>query len=451
MIIRQWFLILSLVLVGCTVATPTVPAATPTILPSPQATASHTTTPVPTKATDTPLPVTATLAPATATLLPATATATAVPPTATAQPTITEVGPFSLVTLLPGELAGHLLFLTPTTDGRLFLGTAEGVWEWDGTVWQVYVADVGERQVLGMDAAANVWLYDADNNLVTAATQAGETAYPWDIPASRVIMPYLLLADPIKRLWLGTYEDVRYLENGVWTIRTFDELGLTLDPIMSDPSLQMMFAAASQTGWLTMCNWGGPGPAPGGGVRWFDGLTWSGVDSPAGEGCAVQAKEDDSGRVWIVTQTALHRYDPANSSWTRLDYPTPPESILDPNATYRTGTPTQFELDRETNAWLTFSLCGGASCGIPGFTYWLDTSDNWNLLFPEPVEFSLGRDAQGQLWSLSPQVAPLTSNDLGETLPINLTLTSADEAGNWWAIGTVDGFTGLWLYPAPGS
>ncbi len=346
-------------------------------------------------------------------------------------------------------MTGFPIFLTHSADGRLFLGTDEAVWWLDGSTWQVYLGEYGGGRVpLGMDAAANVWVYDAELDQVSAVNNREETAYPWDIPASDLMTPRLLRVDPLERLWIGTYEDVRYLENGRWTILTFADLGLAFDPEMSDPSLQLSFAAAQQTIWLAMCNWGGPGPASGGGVRWFDGTTWHGADSPAASGCALQTREDDSGRVWITTATALHRYDPAQQTWDRFDYPEPPETVQDPNVLYRTGPPTFFEVDNMGTGWITFSLCGGASCGMPGFTHRFDEANQWQVVLTAPIEYELGLDGQGHLWSLRPVAMLLTSDTPAEPLPLRITLTTSDDAGNWWVLGTINEEKGLWLYPA---
>lgn len=375
-------------------------------------------------------------------------TATTIP-TNTPEPTPapTTFGPLLPVAPLPPTLTGRPLFLTYSTNGRLFLGTNEAVWSWDGTTWQVYLAQYGgQRRPLGMDAAANVWLYDPEQDQVSAMNDIEEIAYPWNIPASDV---YWLQADPLGRIWLSTIEDIRYLENGQWTILPLSDLNLAFEPGSSSPSFEITFAAATQIVWLTMCNWGGPGPIPGGGVRWFDGTSWQGTDSPVASGCALQVREDDSGRIWITTQSALYRYDPAHQTWEEFDYPEPPETIQDPNASYRTGPPTQFELDSTGNGWMTFTICGGGSCGIPGFTYRFDETNQWQLILIEAIEYRFGLDGQGHLWLLWPQAVPLTPDQLAKPFPLSISLTATDAAGNWWIIAsiTTNGEIGLWVYP----
>lgn len=97
---------------------------------------------------------------------------------------------------------------------------------------------------------------------------------------------------------------------------------------------------------------------------------------------------------------------------------------------------------------MTFTICGGGSCGIPGFTYRFDETNQWQLILIEPIEYGLGLDGQGHVWLLWPQAMPLTTDNPIEPLPFNITLTATDMAGNWWVIGTSNGDTGLWVYPA---
>lgn len=439
---RHWLIIFCLILVGCNAAAPPSTLIAPVTNTSlPQAAGTHTLAP------SSPPLLTSTTSPTT-TSPPPTATATSTP-TATPEPTLTEIGPFTLVAPLPATVAGRPIFLTHSDDGRLFLGTNEAVWWLNGITWEMYLAEYGEgRKLLGIDAAANVWVYDTELDQVIAISNREETAYPWDISARNLMPPHFLGILQSSHLWLDTLADIRYLENGVWTILPFADLGLAFDPDASSPSWQLTFAAASQTTWLTMCNWGGPGPVPGGGVRWFDGNTWHGIDAPPADGCALQTKEDERGRVWITTQSALYRYDPAHQTWEHFDYPEPPETIQDPNFSYRTGPPTQFELDSTGNGWMTFTICGGGSCGIPGFTYRFDETNQWQLILIEPIEYGLGLDGQGHVWLLWPQAMPLTTANPIEPLPFNITLTTTDMAGNWWVIGTSNGDTGLWVYPA---
>ena len=71
--------------------------------------------------------------------------------------------------------------------------------------------------------------------------------------------------------------------------------------------LDIVFGVAileSGTVWVRECEWGGPGPFGGRGVRWFDG-SWHGADSPVASGCATVGPEGETARARRGSQ--LHK------------------------------------------------------------------------------------------------------------------------------------------------
>ena len=70
------------------------------------------------------------------------------------------------------------------------------------------------------------------------------------------------------------------------------------------------FGTTNETIWVGQCNWIGPGPLPNeGGLRWCDGQTWQGIDSPVATGCVTEIEEDSTGQVLIGLNDTLWSYN----------------------------------------------------------------------------------------------------------------------------------------------
>jgi hypothetical protein len=268
-------------------------------------------------------------------------------------------------------LPGQVWRFHASADGALWLITDKGVARRRGETWHAYVTDLSGHLV-GVDAAGRAWVVSEETEAIAALRQAQDgdgdglsrTVYGGEsgwVPIAledgwhREIGP--LQSDAAGQLWLATSQDVRRFDGEGWTVFTPAEMSMgEVGPQELWPTFTVGIARRSGTVWVGSCDWGGPGPFGGQGVRWFDGKAWRGADSPAGSGCATAIAEDGQGRVWMGVDHRLWRYDPASDGWGELAPPEPPVEGM------RFGFVHALTLDRSDDPWPAMVLCGGASC-----------------------------------------------------------------------------------------
>lgn len=216
-------------------------------------------------------------------------------------------------------------------------------------------------RIVGVDDTDTIWLRPEENSDTITALYQNREQHTFDaadgwLPPDGT--PKDLLQAANGHVWLTTNEDVRRFDGSRWTIFTRADMGM-LPPRLDEAIalFSLAYSPQTQTVWVGECDWIGPGPAGGGGVRWFDGAIWQGTDSPAANGCATDVVEAENGRIWIALDNHLWRFHPADSSWQQF---TPPN----PDDNYRIGYTEKLIIDRRNNPWPLFSLCGGASCVI---------------------------------------------------------------------------------------
>jgi hypothetical protein len=271
------------------------------------------------------------------------------------------VGPFRAVAWLDEELAWSNPRLQFTPEGVVWLVAQHGVYKLVDEAWTEYVAEP-EGRMLGLDQAGRVWRASEEGDQVMAWDGTVWTSYAADAGWTPLTDWRRFVGwgqvDSLGRVWLKTSQDVRVLIPGQggldgerWTVFTPADMNMDA-PQYED--LEASFAILESDGlvWVGECDWGGPGPFGGRGVRWFDGQGWQGADSPVASGCVTLVEQDDWGRVWLGVDDNLWRYD---GEWTLFAPPAAPEGL-------RNGFITDLTLDPAGDPWLTLDLCGGASC-----------------------------------------------------------------------------------------
>lgn len=263
----------------------------------------------------------------------------------------------SIVAVLPGTVTG----LYATVDGALWLVTDRGVANLVDATWNVYSADFAGKLV-SVDEVGRVWVLNEDASEISAWD--GETWAVFDQDAGWIPLVDWFInvnwgeVDGSGRLWLTTSQDVRVFDGERWEVYIPEDMGMgppEFDDLVSDFVVNVL--EESDEVWVGECDWGGPGPFGGRGVRWFDGETWQGANSPVASGCVTVIEEDSSGLVWVSLEGDLWRYTPTSGNWTRFS---PPE----PEDANRYGFATAITLDAVGDPWPIMAPCGGASCFI---------------------------------------------------------------------------------------
>jgi hypothetical protein len=349
---------LSLLLaIACVPTATPLPTAISISVPTSKVTSTNTPTP-----TNTPVPPTPT-----STSKPTKTPRPTRTPTPTATPTITSTPlPEMFRPVIPAdEVFGGIEWLRSSPDGGLWAITDEGIARWVDDSWILYLADYTGK-LAGIDGSGRIWVLGEDGSEISAwdGAPSGDggswTTYGADEGWTPLAESWYYYAsggqsDALGRLWFVTSQDVRVFDGERWIVITPADMGMG-PPV--DEELDVVFSVAimeSGAVWVAECEWGGPGPFGGRGVRWFDGSTWHGADSPVASGCATVITEDDAGHVWMGVEENLWRYDPASGAWTEF---APPEPPIDG----RFGFLDHLTVDPSGDPWPMIVICGGASC-----------------------------------------------------------------------------------------
>lgn len=360
------------------------------------------------------------------------------------QPKFTPIAPFThsflrSAAVLPDEPLGNLIDFRSSADDpdTLILVTSAQYFRINAASGAVTaVSAPPQTRIIGVDDTNTLWLLPENNpETIFSLDQAGVQQ---TFGAESGWLPLVgtakdLVQDASGDIWLSTNEDVRRFSGLEWTIYTREALGMAA-PLMEDVGtmFRLVYAPLTDTVWVGECDWAGPGPNGGGGVRWFDGTVWQGNDSPAAQGCARDIAEAGNGRIWIAVDNHLWHFSPADSSWEQFTPPNPDENL-------RIGYTEKLILDSYGNPWPLFSLCGGASCQVAFIPYRL-RDGVWSP-FGEPIfdpPILVFNSNNLPFFFQQSQLLAYTLND--EPLPFtDFALTTfavfLDEADELWVVG----------------
>ncbi len=398
--------VLVLILLGCSLITGGEPTSTP-LTPTPVEESAQESSPTPT-----PLPPTAT--PEADPGSPATATPEAEPSiepageptgTPTGEP-VGPIGPFTPFSPAPDVSGDAIRELRVAPNGTVWLATDGAVLSLDGNTWTAHTSFDALRDgvIVGFNDVGRPWVAAANGDTIVAQGGAAWIEYGpdtgWTPAESMVRGRYASVSessvtDREGRTWLVTEADVRVFDGGEWQVFAPEEVGFTPSQEMVEMGFRFRLRDIAIDGagdvWVTDCAWMGPGPR-GQGARWYDGETWQGGDSDVvGSGCIEDIEVDATGRIWAGVDGNLMRYTPGGG-WETLLHPD-----FDLADDLRWGYLTDLVLSDDDTAWLTVSLCGGASCDIDDALFFRVHEDIWSPIADQAPD-SLAFDASGTGW-----------------------------------------------------
>jgi hypothetical protein len=354
-------------------------------------------------------------------------------------------------------ISGTAEHLHASPDGALWLITDEGIARMQDGDWHIYLADF-TGELAGIDAAGRVWVVSEDTTQITAWDGATWTAYRTDggwlpIPLEDGHRDVGWgQSDGSGLFGLATSRDVRVFDGERWIVFTREDMGM--DPPLHD--MISYFEVAILSGgevWVGECE-GAAGPLGGQGVRWFDGQTWHGADSPVASGCvtsivAEDSAEDSSGRVWVGVgadvgdgvEASLWRYDPASEDWARFKPPEPPDPP--PLGQWRYAAVSDIALGPSDDLWVSFLMCGAASCDTM-VLYHVHEGAWTQIRIPRPVTLVL--DAAGTPWLLSLGAIFRVAGDVPELVANlhDIRSVTVDASGQVWFLARHEGRNWLW-------
>lgn len=352
-------------------------------------------------------------------------------------------GALQIVIAIEDIMPGNIQRLLPAVDGGLWLVSDQAVVKWNDTNWKVSLPDY-EGEAAGIDSSNRIWVVSQDTSRISAWD--GDNWSDYDLlagwqPIGTEDDWYRGVGwgqnDRQGRLWLNTTQDVRLFDGERWRVFTAEDMSMAqTDAGEFYSSFVVHVSQSSGAVWVGQCNWGGPGPFGGMGVRWFDGKAWLGADSPVASGCTTVIAEDQSGQLWFGVDENLWRYQPTTGVWTRFPPPEPPLEGM------RFGFTDSIQCDQSGDPWPALVLCGGASCYGNIALYHMHDS-TWTQIGEvadyegKPYELFFSADA---VWLLRDNAIYRLSGDSPEWLAdLYLQSAAVDNSGQIWLAAYVQG------------
>jgi len=370
-----------------------------------------------------------------------------------------DIGPFRFATRLEplaGESIGALR-INALADGSVWIVTDRSMMVWNlqgdqrlrdqvidqDVWWQVAVDDNGQTWVLlqdtgeiGLAEGWNVNLFRADSGW----TRVEPFEENWWAPFHLEIIPgsgYML--------WVPMPQDVRAFDGFKWDVYTPEDMGFP--PVeMADVSTAhiLVMAEGGTEAWVGECHYSGPGPMGGGGVRWFDGQTWQGVDAPVGSNCVSALAVGPEGEVWLGTSDAVWQFEHGNNSWTEFQYP---QELL---SGYSFTHPRQIVVDAAGDVWMLVQMCGGASCDGAANLYRL-LDGEWSLVSSAEYWLSsvkqLVLDGNGEAWLFwEGMIYSLGDIPFEPAAFMDALAADVDPDGDLWVVAGPEENPSLWVY-----
>ena len=352
---------------------------------------------------------------------------------------------FYPVTRLSLAASERVLDMVAEPDGNIWLITDLRVLHYSQGSWTNYLSQISGT-LIGMDSDHHVWVASDDRVQVSVWDGSAWTSFgpetgwkPLPVLANGTEIHGKVATDALGQVWLATERDVRMFDGAEWKVFDLDDLGMPR-PVYEDalPETTITFLEASDYIWVMSCYWIGPGPAGGGGARWYDGKTWQGSNSPVADGCATVVNEDKLGSIWFGLDNDLWRLDTLSGNWEHFPEPNPPEGN-------RFGFFTDMALDAAGNPWPELDICGGASCYIGNVRYHV-TGGEWFQIGDVGIDnSSLYFDVTGQGWVFtSGRVFRIAEDQLEPVAELSILKVATDPSGKLWIIGVYEDETVLW-------
>lgn len=378
-----------------------------------------------------------------------TAVPTTAPTESTATPTTSPVssGPFRMVEGLDENIAPSFDALVSTADGMIWLITKEHVIKIQDAKPVVFLEEYPGK-ILAVDDLERVWVSSEDGAEVSAWDGKAWTTYAADTGWTPLMESFSSViavgqSDLQDRTWFTTSQDVRSFDGKEWSVFTRQDLGMD-KPVYDDLMARFMVKVFdSGTVWVGECDWGGPGPFGGGGVRWLEGVTWQGASSPVASGCVNAILEDHLGRIWTGVDSNLWRYDPFSGEWEEFSTPDSPIAEM------RVGFIDSLAVDENNDVWPVYVLCGGASCFGNCVLYHLQEEQFTQV--GEVGEYDSGYwgplfDAAGIPWVYRMGGVYRINGELPELVsPLIGRFGTLDEEGRVWFVASYEKSDRLWV------
>ena len=357
-------------------------------------------------------------------------------------------GPFQQISTEEALIAGRVISLETDPEGGMWLISEAGISHFADELWSGFLTEA-TGEMVGMDRKGHFWLVSHDGTSITSWDRTAWISYTlstgWepvetDLPN---MGPASVTSDLYGNVWLANESGVRVFDGNSWQNITNDMMGM---PPVGDPDLisQYLIKTIQERGevWVGRCDWSGPGPINGGGVRVYDGQYWLDNLPPFEEGCVTTIEEGTNGDVWVGKDGELWKLSGQNDTWEQYVPPAPPEDLG-----VRYGYVVGLAIDPNGDPWAELEICGGASCYNGEILFRLIEGD-WEQI--GEITTGLRRevlfDKQGNAWLISGGSIYRVAGDEAELLSnLNVLAASSDHEGGIWLLAQGSGAPTLWV------
>lgn len=370
-------------------------------------------------------------------------------PTPTQAPKAVLVGPFRSIVSVDEVLPGRVSDLRVAPDGTLWVASESGVASLSGRSWTVHFPD-DLFLFAGFDSTARFWMVSEDGRTMLVWDGSDWRSYGEAQGWLPIQAPFFirlgedLVTDPLGRLWLTTYQDVRIFDGEKWEVIDLEEMGFERSAETAEyEGFSLPALAVDLRGyvWVGNCDTQGVLLA-GQGARWFDGQSWFGDEPPTSSGCVQEIVVDPQGDVWLGVDDVLWRFDPDSGNWSSTN---PPPSPIGSHF----GWVGDILLGAPGELWPEMAICGGAGCGNFQLRYRL-ANGNWSQVGEAGSYFGGPAfiDADGNAWLFSETTLYRVRSDAGYALEpvedLDVHDAAIDGLGRLWLVAEYEGKTQVW-------
>ncbi len=366
--------------------------------------------------------------------------------TLTPTPLLSDAGIFRVEFSLRNISPGLVNAIYPLSGQRALITGSYGIIQINLSSDQVRQLRTPDR-LLGIDVSGRAWLTPRDGSTIyswdTLETQSFDSGNGWILNAAFFDAPLggsRLVDGRTGEVWLATSTDVRRFDGSRWRIFTQNESGIRrLREAFVNTAISLAVNPNTGEAMAATCDWRGKDLLSGGGVRRYDGESWSDAGFPLENPCVTDLKAASDGSIYAVTEGSIWRIK-GSGDWEELDLP-------DLAAERRYGWTESLTLDLEGRLWPLIQVTDLDGAVIEKVRL-RPTGSGWEIvrtleqLAAQKLLFLPG----GAVWALeqSTVYTLLPSGEWRKQASLNFRDGSTDTEGGIWLVTDVETNAVVW-------
>ncbi len=356
-------------------------------------------------------------------------------------------GPFQQMSTEEALIAGRVISLEADPDGGIWLISEGGISQFDGEFWNGFLTETAGEMV-GMDRKGHFWLVSSTGESITSWDRTAWISYTLSTGWEPVNTDGLnvgmggVTSDIYGNVWLASESGLRMFNGSSW--QNIDNEMMGMAPVESPEIIsEYKIKTIQDSGevWVGRCDWSGPGPMNGGGVRIYGRGEWLDNELPFDGGCVTTIEEGLNGDVWVGRDGELWKLSGADGRWNQYIPPILPEELG-----VRYGYVVGLTIDPNGNPWVELEICGGASCYNGEILFHLIGRD-WKQIGEVTIGFrrEILFDEHDNTWIISGgPIYRVVGDNLEHLTNLNVLAATSDHSGDVWLLAQGSGAPTLW-------